>query len=368
MVFLNRLVAGAICAFLSALALSTPAAAANAPIPAQVAVKAMGKGFNLGQMFDNQQHPATLRTAKPKIDAYYSRGFRVVRIPVTWTETIDGQSLADPDTGAIDPSQPRFKELIAVVDYALSKPGMYVVLNAHHEKRLKDNNRADVLERLWGDINGAFANRDRRLIFQFLNEPHLTNREPMPAEQLRAMTARAYARIRAVDPTRLLVIGGNQWFAAEEMPKVWPDLNGVGAGKDPYLLATFHHYNPWAFNGDNQGDYADPWSEADIAGPMDVMLNWSRSSGNNIPIYIGEWGTGWQSRYSKMECNNIRLYYTTFQNKFAAAKGIPAIVWDDGGWFEVFDHAKKAFENNLIDCIDGQCKWTGKDRFNRGCA
>jgi hypothetical protein len=42
-------------------------------------------------------------------------------------------------------------------------------------------------------------------------------------------------------------------------------------------------------------------------------------------------------------------------------------VWDDGGWFKIFDHATNAFANNLIDCISGSCEWDGADRFNAGC-
>ena len=61
---------------------ATPTFAAQASPPtARAAADAMGKGFNLGQMFDNSQHPATLAAARPKIDAYYARGFRVIRIP-----------------------------------------------------------------------------------------------------------------------------------------------------------------------------------------------------------------------------------------------------------------------------------------------
>jgi len=47
---------------------------------------------------------------------------------------------------------------------------------------------------------------------------------------------------------------------------------------------------------------------------------------------------------------------------------MPTAVWDDGGWFQLYDHEKEAFSSNLIDCIDGQCRWTGSDRFNADCA
>ena len=352
-----------------AVSAAPPARASDAERPtARQAADAMGKGFNLGQMFDNTQHPPTLETARPKIDAYYERGFRLVRIPVTWTEPVSGSTLAEPDTGRLDRASPRLDALKAVVDYALSRPGLYVVINAHHESRLKDGGRADVLAQLWGDISETFADRDGRLIFEILNEPHLSNHDPMAPATLRAMTGQAYGRIRGTDARRIVVIGGNQWFGAQEMAATWPDLDAVGGGRDPYVMATFHHYNPWTFNGDNQGDYADAWTDQDVSGPMQVMADWSRTVGGGMPVFIGEWGTGWKSRLPTMDCNNIRLWYARFDAVHARRFGMPTAVWDDGGWFQLFDHDTRTFSSNLIDCIDGQCAWKGSDRFNDDCA
>lgn len=346
---------------------SATAEAANRPT-AREAAAAMGRGFNLGQMFDNSQHPATLNAARPKIDAYYARGFRLVRIPVTWTEAVDGATLADPETGRIGPTSPRLAELKAVIDYALSRPGLYVVLNAHHEARLKDGGRADVLAQLWADISETLEDRDGRLMFEILNEPHLSNKEAMAPETVRAMTGQAYDRIRETDPRRIVIIGGNQWFGAQEMAATWPDLDAVGGGRDPYVMATFHHYNPWTFNGDNQGDYADAWTDEDVAGPMRLMADWAATVGGGMPVFIGEWGVGWKSRLPVMDCNNIRLWYARFDAVHARTFGMPTAVWDDGGWFQVYDHDAEAFSSNLIDCIDGTCAWNGRERFNQACA
>lgn len=334
---------------------------------ARQAAEAMGKGFNLGQMFDNSQHPPTLAVARPKIDAYYARGFRTVRIPVTWTEDVGGTTLANPETGEVDRRSARLAELTSVIDYALSRPGLYVVLNAHHESRLKDRGDAEVLARLWSDISDLFGDRDGRLLFEILNEPHLSNKEPMPAATLRAMTGRAHAVIRQRDPGRIVIIGGNQWFGAHEMALTWPDLEAVGGGRDPYVMSTFHHYSPWTFSGDNQGDYADPWTEDDIASPMQVMTDWASTTGGGMPVFIGEWGVGWKSRYDTMDCNNIRQWYARFAVQ-AERSGMPTAVWDDGGWFQVYDHATDGFSSNLIDCLDGACAWNGEARFKPDCA
>jgi len=349
-------------------AAGTAGQTSQAPISATVAASAMGKGFNLGQMFESTQQPQTLAAASAKIDAYYEKGFRTVRIPVTWTEKTSGDLLVDdPAVGAINRAHPRLAVISQVVDHALALPGMFVVLNAHHEVTLKTESRAAVLERLWADLSEIFAQRSHQLLFEILNEPHRSDDSAMPAADLRNMTAKAYAKIRAVDPARIVIIGGNQWFAASEVPAVWTDLNGVGGGNDPYLMATFHHYNPWTFCGDNQGTYDDAWTEANLSQPMDTMLAWANSVGHGMPVFIGEWGVGWGSRYQQFSCNNIRSWYQKMNSAFAAPRDIPTAVWDDGGWFKIYDHATNAFANNLADCISGTCDWEGAERFNAGC-
>lgn len=339
-------------------------------ITAKQAAAAMGKGFNLGQMFESTQHPRTLSAAKNKIDAYYAMGYRNVRIPITWTNPVGGNTLvSDPNVGAVNRTHSRLNVIEQVVDHALSLPDMYVVINAHHEGDLKTNNRWWVLETLWADIADIFGNRDHRLLFEILNEPHLDDaaKSPMPPANLRFMTGKAYNKIRAVDANRIVIIGGNQWFGAGEMANVWHNLNDVGGGSDPYVMATFHHYDPWSFSGDNQGDYSDAWTESNVSTPMDIMQSWANGVGQGMPIYIGEWGVGWGSRYSAMQCNNIRFWYQLFDDKYASAKGQPTAVWDDGGWFKIYDHSTNSFNNNLAECIGGSCAWQGADRFNSGC-
>jgi endoglucanase len=338
------------------------------PITAVEAAAEMGRGFNLGQMFENTQHPRTFEAARAKIDAYYERGFRNVRIPITWTEPVGGDLLVkDPAVGDVDLSNPRLGVIAQVIDYALSKSGLYVVINAHHERALKTEVRSAVLERLWQDIVSIFGARTGHLLFEVLNEPHADDDTPMAPEQLRLMTGLAYEKIREVNPARIVLIGGNQWFGASEVPAVWTSLDEVGGGADPYVMATFHHYNPWTFCGDNQGDYADPWTDADIAEPMNTMQDWADSVGQGMPVFIGEWGVGWQSVLSTMDCNNIRSWYAQFDSQNAEPLGQPTAVWDDGGWFRIFDHGAGQFENNLIDCIAGECDWTGTERFNAAC-
>jgi hypothetical protein len=329
----------------------------------------MGKGVNIGQTFESTQNERTLASVSAKIDAYYAKGFRNIRIPITWTEPVGGDLLVNSATvGDVNQSHARLAVIKQVVDYALSKSGLYVVINAHHESGLKTNNRATVLERLWADIAGVFAAKDYRLMYEILNEPHRsdTNNSAMPAADLRAMVKMAYAKIRAADSKRIVIIGGNQWFASSEMATVWPNLDGVGNGQDPYLMATFHHYDPWTFCGDNQGTYDDPWTDSNVSTPMETMLSWAKSVGGSMPVYIGEWGVGWGSRFTTMDCNNIRSWYQKMAST-ASTKGVALSLWDDNGWFKVWDIGAKSWNNNLVDCIVGSCPWNGTERFNAAC-
>ncbi len=338
-------------------------------ITAREAADNMGRGFNLGQMFENTQHEPTFAEARPKIDGYYALGFRNLRIPITWTEINHGSMLVhDADVGDINFNHPRVKEIIKIVDYALSLPGMYVVINAHHEKTLKAENKHAVLERIWADLSVYFKDRDYRLLYEILNEPHIGT-EPNPPENVRYMTELSYNKIRAVDPKRIIIIGGNQWFAAHEMAITWPNLDQVGGGDDQYVMATFHHYNPWEHHGED-GDKAYKWTEKDVVEPMEIMEKWASEVGNDMPVYIGEWGSGWGKLFGEFDCNNTRIWYKEFDTQYASkrpAGAMPTAVWDDGGWFQIYSHQTDSFANNLHLCIVGDCKMTGDQRINDAC-
>ncbi|PCK08139.1 MAG: glycosyl hydrolase family 5 [Alteromonadaceae bacterium] len=335
-------------------------------ITANQAAQAMGKGFNLGQMFESDDKPRTLAAAKAKIDAYYALGFRNVRIPVSWTINIGGSTLANSD-GAVDRNHSRVQTIQQVVDYALSLPNLYVIINTHHEGPIKDGNQWWRLERIWADLADIFRDRDHRLLFELLNEPHLGDGSAMPAGNLRNMSGKAYNKIREVDSKRIILIGGNQWFHANEMAEVWPNLNEVGHGQDQYVMATFHHYAPWfEFHSEDAWPKDLNFNDGTVSDPMETMKQWANTVGNGMPVHIGEWGVGWGKLRGSMTCNNIRLWYQKF-GPFSAERNQPTSVWDDGGWFKIFDHGTNSFNNNLAQCVSGNCDWNTAERMNSGC-
>jgi aryl-phospho-beta-D-glucosidase BglC (GH1 family) len=86
---------------------------------------------------------------------------------------------------------------------------------------------------LWEAITRHFAGRmNDGLAFELLNEIVLPASNPW-----NVLIKQAVARIRAIDPQRLIIIGGNHYNAAHE-------LKNLDVIDDPNILYTFHYYTP----------------------------------------------------------------------------------------------------------------------------
>jgi endoglucanase len=86
---------------------------------------------------------------------------------------------------------------------------------------------------LWQAITERFAERMiDMLAFELLNEIVLPNSDPW-----NQLFKQAVVRIRALDPQRLIIIGGNHYNAPDE-------LKNLEVLDDPNILYTFHFYRP----------------------------------------------------------------------------------------------------------------------------
>lgn len=89
------------------------------------------------------------------------------------------------------------------------------------------------LIRLWDVIARRFAGRmDEFLAFELLNEIVLPDSGPW-----NRLARRVVEQIRSISPERLIVIGGNQYNAVDE-------LQNMEILDDPNILYTFHFYLP----------------------------------------------------------------------------------------------------------------------------
>jgi endoglucanase len=153
-------------------------------------IDAMGFGWNLGNSLDahttnsneglnSETNWGNPKTSEAMINKLVSKGFKSIRIPVTWhNHLIDKKYTIDPNW---------MKRVKTVVDLCIKK-GLYVMLNVHHDQAdngisygkgyyPRNNQKAEserFLLNVWSQIALAFNNGyDNHLIFEALNEPRL---------------------------------------------------------------------------------------------------------------------------------------------------------------------------------------------------
>ena len=172
----------------------------NLSLKADDLVNQMGMGYDLSNTLDayvakDTQYDQGLSsetcwgnpyTTEEMIDSYITKGFKSLRIPVTWhNHFIDKDYTIDPEW---------MERVKTVVDWAYSK-GLYVILNTHHddaqysEENIPYGSGFYLLKRqrvesekflynVWRQICIAFNNGyGERLIFESLNEPRLVGLE-----------------------------------------------------------------------------------------------------------------------------------------------------------------------------------------------
>lgn len=97
---------------------------------------------------------------------------------------------------------------------------------------------------IWETITRRYAGEGDWLAFELLNEIVLDDSSPW-----NALARQALAAIRSISPTRWIIVGGNRFNSASE-------LINLDLPDDPYLLYTFHFYEPYPFT--HQRAYWDP--------------------------------------------------------------------------------------------------------------
>jgi len=214
------------------LASAAPAATAPRSLP-------VGACINMGNQLENVSETAGggARIEAKDFKRIRAAGFTTVRIPVRWSnKTGEG-----PDY-KVDPKW--MARVTEVVDQALAAH-VNVILNDHHFEALDSDPAANSvkLAAIWKQVAAQFADRPTKALwFEIENEPHdkLTN------ANLMATLAPALVAIRASNPDRPVVIGGENWSGIDSLATL--DLSA-----DANLYPTFHYYEPFDFTHQGAG-------------------------------------------------------------------------------------------------------------------
>lgn len=294
------------------------------------------RGFNLLDMFTTQ---SDCQWKEDDFRWISDWGFDFVRLPLCyllWVE--DG-----------DPYRVR-EDRLACLDQAVTwgqQYGVHVNLNFHRAPGYSVNPERQEPYNLWRDAEAleAFcfqwelmARRYRgigsdQLSFNLVNEP--TN--PDPARMTREDHARVMratvARIRAIDPERLILLDGLTW-GNETCPEL-ADL-GVGQSCRAYAPMTVSHYRaPWV-NGERFALPTWPGAEGwDRARLEAHYAPWGDLIAHGVGVHCGEGGA---FRYTP---HDVVLAWLRDVLEILTGYGIGLALWNFRGTFGILDSQRE---------------------------
>jgi endoglucanase len=314
---------------------------ATAQSPIHDLNKKLGKGINMGNMFEA---PSETEWGNPFKDDYFKRisslGFNHVRIPIRWDVAARCQQ-TEPFT-----INANFLERIKTVVDLAKKENLLVIINMHHHEAIFANPDAQKAKFLsqWTQIATFFKDYDSNLLFEVMNEPN-TNLTP---DKWNTFFAEALSAIRKTNKTRAVLMGTSNWGG----------LAGVSSLKipaDDNIILTIHYYDP--FNFTHQGaDWVDgstPWlgtkwentnlERDEIIGQFKYLKEFGNQ--NNLPIHIGEFGA-----FSKADLES-RVLWSNYLARWFEQQGFSWAYWEFSAGFGIYNPSTGQYLQPLLDAL-----------------
>jgi len=344
----------------------------NSKLKCEALVKSMGRGINLGNIYDLPGlRDGTPEAVAKNVDWAVEKGFKHIRLPVTWGSKFDKDSAVT-------------RNATAIVDYALGK-GLKVLLNTHHEFWLKDAYDGsacfdDLFSDLWQGIADHFHDRDNDLMFEILNEPEGTMgtwyppKFPLPSDEggqklTRQINNVGYKAVRAISKDRMIFVSPNGMANQGQASAVYPSASYLpGGGEDSCVGVTVHSYDPWDFCGqDSSNCFFDEenHTSCDNIGSMmgslkliyEDVFSWAQKTG--FLVHLGEFGIGQSNGQDRRDTDMARTYYRFVANLWDSW-GIPVTAWDDGGWFGIYG-SSFGLADALLDPVPPMAPFRSRD-------
>ena len=185
----------------------------------------------------------------------------------------------------------------------------------------------DRLEALWRQVAAEFKDAPSNLWFELVNEPN----NQLNDSNLLATLTPALAAVHETNPTRPVVIGGQNWSGVDS-------LATVAFPNDANLVPTFHYYDPFDFTHQGAPWISPPQPTGRVFGSaadkvqLDAALTKVQdfiARTGRVP-FIGEYGA-----YDQIPQDQRILFYKTITSAFASI-GIQSCAWGYTNTFHLY--------------------------------
>jgi hypothetical protein len=133
----------------------------------------------------------------------------------------------------------------------------------------------------------------------------------------------------------LVIFQGHNWGGSDE-------LITAAIPNDPYVIGSFHSYDPYLFGLEGQGTWGTAADYNQLENKFKSVSNWSVK--NNIPVFLGEFGS-----LKKCDFNSRMRHYRAYV-ELSQKYGFACMAWDDGGDFRIMERQQKSW-NEVKDIL-----------------
>ena len=315
--------------------------------------KNLGSGWNLGNTLDACEKGSDVKagmeteimwgnpyTSEEMIKCVAEKGFKTVRLPVTWAQHIGTAPDYIIDAQWLD----RVNE---IADWALAC-NMYVIINVHHDDAfwlITDNEHAEnasvILSKIWSQLCERFESYDERLIFEVMNEPRVTGVEDEwygndeyrdVVNQLNEIALETIRNSNGYNKSRYVII---PTYAASALKE---NVRALKLPEDDHLMVSVHYYYGTSHDA----------SEPDCEKPLGIVDKteiyktfyelYKCFLSKGIGVVLGEFG--WTDRTNLDNLSEKTSFYVNLAAEF----GMPCMVWDNGEIFRLLDRETVEWE------------------------
>lgn len=287
------------------------------------------------------------KTTEELVKSVKKAGFNAIRVPVTWGEHMDGDTIQKEWLG-------RVKE---VVDYIYDND-MYVIINMHHDDYIWFNpteaeyaGDSAKFKKIWEQVSEYFKDYGDRLIFEGMNEARTIGsaNEWVGGTAAERAVVNKYVQdfvdtVRASggkNTERTLIISA-YGACAEEVA-----MNDVIVPDDKNLIVSIHYYAPWRFTSGETTTFGQA-EKSELDAKFDSMKKKFIDKGT--PLIIAEFGC------MGIADDSTRKEYYNYYISSAKKRGIKCFVWDnnksdgDDG-YGILNRTSMKWNDTLLDGI-----------------